>query len=165
MEPPSADTASPTYMPALNRAGWYKSFFLDMLHEPEGLEKMLQAFCSDTYKPGILNQPDVQKRDKTAIPSLGSRAAAIQQAAIPQVYREMRAVVQAAKGAQAAAAPAQTGVAPAPAQGSDGMTAEEMAVRMHGLKMQQQFNNMMVHTMLPGGIASSAPATGYGSLV
>ena len=26
-----------TYMPALNRAGWYKFFFLEMMHAPEDI--------------------------------------------------------------------------------------------------------------------------------
>jgi hypothetical protein len=84
----------PTYMPAINRAGFYKYFFLVMMQEPEGLEKMLAAFCADTYKPGILNQPDVHKRDRTPLPALEAQASAIQNAAISSVCQEMAALVQ-----------------------------------------------------------------------
>ena len=83
-----------TYMPALNRAGWYKYFFLGMLHQPEELEKTLSAFCADTYKPGVFNQPDIQKRDKTESRALVSRATAISTGAVSRVCEEVVAQMQ-----------------------------------------------------------------------
>ena len=83
-----------TYIPALNRAGWYKYFFLEMLHEPDRLEKMLTAICPDTYKPGVFNQPDVDKRDGTVTASLAGQAAAIRNACVASVSNEMTARMQ-----------------------------------------------------------------------
>lgn len=92
--PALANTINPTYIPALNRAGFYKYFFLTMMHEPESLEKMLVALCADTYKPGIMNQPDTQRRDKTPIRGLAAQATAIQTAALSHVCEEMAAILQ-----------------------------------------------------------------------
>lgn len=89
-----ASASYPTYMPALNRAGWYKYSFLNWLHQPEEMEKMLSQFCADTYKPGILNQPDVQKRDKNESPALVSRATAIGTTAIGRVCQEVVSQMQ-----------------------------------------------------------------------
>ena len=90
--PETSDLATatyPSYMPAINRGGWYKYFFLNMLHQPEDLEKMLQAFCAESYKPNILNQPDIQKRDRNESPSLVSRATAITTGAVSRVCQEV----------------------------------------------------------------------------
>jgi hypothetical protein len=83
-----------TYVPALNRAGWYKFFFLEMLHGPDNINKLLPALCSETYKPGVLHHPDLTKRDKGEAPALQSRAAEIQAAAINQVCNETKAAMQ-----------------------------------------------------------------------
>jgi hypothetical protein len=83
-----------TYMPALNRAGWYKYAFLNWLHQPGELEKMLSAFCADTYNPGILNQPDIQKRDRNESPALVSRAAAMGTTVVSRVCQEVAAQMQ-----------------------------------------------------------------------
>src|SRR5690242_9031235 len=77
-----AEAPYPTYVPALTRAGWYKSLFIELLCEPEGLQAMLSVFCAETYKPGVLNQPDIQKQDKTETPGLGARANAMRTAAV-----------------------------------------------------------------------------------
>ncbi|KAJ4356759.1 uncharacterized protein N0V89_004795 [Didymosphaeria variabile] len=88
-------TASyPVYMPALNRAGWYKYAFLNWLHQPEDLGKMLSAFCADTYNPGILNQPDIQKRDRNESPALVARATATSNTAVSRVCQEVVAQMQ-----------------------------------------------------------------------
>ncbi|KAF2678549.1 hypothetical protein K458DRAFT_394826 [Lentithecium fluviatile CBS 122367] len=177
-----SNTITPTYMPALNRAGFYKYLFLTMMHEPDKLEQMLNAYCGDTYKPGVLNQPDVQKRDKTPLPGLAAQATAIETAALSCVCQEMAALVQPAQTqSDVQATQAQTGAGVAQAQPSEGaaqgqsggsMTPEEMMLKMHSLKMQQQFNNMMNHTMVGGGISFSTAAgntyvggPNYGSLV
>ncbi|KAF2251893.1 hypothetical protein BU26DRAFT_502470 [Trematosphaeria pertusa] len=157
-EPASANSTYPTYMPALNRAGWYKYFFLEMCHQPESLDKVLQTFCADTYKPGVLNQPDIQKRDQTPLPALASRAAAIGTGAVSRVCEEIAAAMQ---RAQPGAAQGQPG---------GGTTQQEAALKLHGLQMQQQFNNMANQTMLQGGISFSTAAgntykPNYGSFV
>jgi hypothetical protein len=89
-----ASASYATYMPALNRAGWYKYAFLNWLHQPEDLEKMLSAFCADTYTPGILNQPDMQKRDRNESPALVSRATAIGTTVMSRVCQEVVAQMQ-----------------------------------------------------------------------
>lgn len=86
-----------TYVPALNRAGWYKYFFITVLHQPEELEKMLSTLCTDTYKPNVLNQPDLLKRDKNESATLVARATAISTGAVSRVCEE---VVTQMKGAR-----------------------------------------------------------------
>lgn len=83
-----------TYMPALNRAGWYKFFFLEMLHGPNNINKLIPVLCPEAYKPGVLHHPDLAKRDKAEAPGLQSRAADIQAAAINQVCEETKAAMQ-----------------------------------------------------------------------
>jgi hypothetical protein len=64
-----------TYIPALNRAGWYKFFFLEMNAGSDDLGKLLSALCADTYKPGVLNHPDLNRRDEgSRDPSCGDSA-------------------------------------------------------------------------------------------
>ncbi|KAH6641999.1 hypothetical protein C7974DRAFT_384656 [Boeremia exigua] len=82
-----------TYMPALNRAGWYKLFFLEMMHGPDNINKLLSALCSETYKPRVLHHPDLTKRDKAEAPALQARATEIQNAAINQVCNEIKAAM------------------------------------------------------------------------
>jgi hypothetical protein len=90
MEQPSGYA---TYMPALNRAGWYKFFFLEAMHGPDDMCKLLAVLCADSYKPGVLNHPDVNRRDRSSIPALETRAAAIQSHAIERVCREAKAAM------------------------------------------------------------------------
>ncbi|KAJ4290475.1 hypothetical protein N0V90_010692 [Kalmusia sp. IMI 367209] len=162
-----ASASYATYMPALNRAGWYKYFFLGMLHQPEELEKTLSAFCADTYKPGVFNQPDIQKRDKNESPALVSRATAISTEAVSRVCEEVVAQMQGNLHRDASQQSGTTHVAP---QGAAQAQDAEAALKLHGLQMQQQSSNMMNHTMTQGGINfSSAAGNGYkpnyGSLV
>ena len=101
-EPPSHTSVYATYMPALNRAGWYKFFFLEIMHEPSDINKLLSTLCADTYKPGILHHPDLSKRDRTEAPTLQARAAAIQTEAIKRVCDETKAARRAESGGHAA---------------------------------------------------------------
>lgn len=96
--PAAGQVDSLMYMPALNRAGYYKYLFLALLHEPENLEKMLGLFCSETYKPGVLHQPDVDKRDKSPMPKLAAHAASVSTAAMERVCHEAAALMQGAHG-------------------------------------------------------------------
>jgi hypothetical protein len=74
LEFPPAGTPYPRYVPALTRAGWYKYLFLEAASDPEALSRMLSLFCNETYRPGVLQHPDVQKQDRTEIPALATRA-------------------------------------------------------------------------------------------
>jgi hypothetical protein len=87
VEPPSSYA---TYMPALNRAGWYKFFFLETMHGAEDMCKLLPALCAESYKPGVLNHPDLNRRDRSDIPALQARAGAIQSNAIKRVCEEAK---------------------------------------------------------------------------
>jgi hypothetical protein len=87
-DPPTPMSTYATYMPALNRAGWYKFFFLEIMTEDIG--DLISVLCGDTYKPGVLNHPDMSKRDKTALPALQARAAEIQTYAIGRVCAETK---------------------------------------------------------------------------
>ncbi|KAF2004280.1 hypothetical protein P154DRAFT_55769 [Amniculicola lignicola CBS 123094] len=86
----------PMYVPALNRAGWYKYFFLEMIHETENLDKLLPAFCADTYNPTVLNQPNLQKQDRSENPGLAGRVNAIR-AVMGRVCQETAAGMQASQ--------------------------------------------------------------------
>ena len=169
-----ATIAYPTYMPALNRAGWYKYFFLNLLHQPEELDKMLNAFCADTYKPGILNQPDVQKRDKNESAGLVSRATAISTGAVSRVCQEvvkhMQGTSTLPQDASLASGVPHGGPRGEGQSNDGGLTEADVALKMHSLQIQQQFNNMMNHTMTQGGInfssgAGNAYKPNYGSFV
>jgi hypothetical protein len=100
-EPPSYTSVYATYMPALNRAGWYKFFFLEIMHEPSDINKLLPTLCADTYKPGILHHPDLAKRDRAEAPALQAKAAAIQTEAIKRVCDETKAAMLAESGGHA----------------------------------------------------------------
>ena len=145
LEPMPADSRYPEYMPALNRAGWYKYLFIEWICEPEALEKLMPVFCANTYKPDVLNQPDLQKRDRTVLPELTARANAIRTGAIPRVCQETAAAMQ----------PAQSG---GMAQSGGGLTEQEAALKLQSLKMQQQLNNMANQNMIAGGQSFSMAA-------
>ncbi|KAF2126593.1 hypothetical protein P153DRAFT_433715 [Dothidotthia symphoricarpi CBS 119687] len=97
----SPSTTYPSYMPALNRAGWYKFFFLEIMHEPDSIDKLLQTHCSDSYRPGVLNHPDLGKREKTESPALHARAGEIQTTAIMRVCSETKNAMMADPDAHA----------------------------------------------------------------
>ena len=84
-----------TYMPALNRAGWYKFFFLEAMHAPDDIGAFVSALCADTYKPGVLQHPDLNKRDRTEMAGLQARAAAIKTFAMQRVCEETRTAMAA----------------------------------------------------------------------
>lgn len=79
-----------TYMPALNRVGWYKFFFLETMHAPNDVHELMVKFCSDTYKPGVLQHPDFNKRDRSENTRLQARAGEIQTYAIARVCDETK---------------------------------------------------------------------------
>lgn len=87
---PAHTASQTTYMPALNRAGWYKFFFLETVHAPNDLGELMAKFCADTYKPGVLQHPDFNRRDRGENTRLQARAGEIQTHAIAQVCDETR---------------------------------------------------------------------------
>ncbi|KAF2011575.1 hypothetical protein BU24DRAFT_466268 [Aaosphaeria arxii CBS 175.79] len=107
MAVPSAlnGTPYPTYMPALNRAGWYKYLFQESLLEPQHLDKLLTSFCAESYKPGVLNQPDLQRLDRNQSPALVARASALRQA-VNQVCQEIAAEMHVKQAGSASPPPA-----------------------------------------------------------
>jgi hypothetical protein len=123
------------YVPALNRAGWYKFFFLEAMHGPDDIYKLLPALCADTYKPGVLNHPDLNRRDRTEMPALQARAAQIQSYAIKRVLDEAKAAM--ARDAHHPASAPQTHGAPA-SSGVQRSSEEETALLM--AQIQQQAN-------------------------
>lgn len=157
----------PTYMPALNRAGWYKFFFLEMLQSPEEITDLLTALCTDTYKPAMLNQPDLSKRDTTELTALKAKATEIQTFAIGRVRDELISAMIVdpdvpREHTQPAAPPANT------AELNGDMTPEQMAVRMHKIQLERQFNDNAVRMVLGSGVTfgpAGGYSGGYGSLV
>lgn len=79
-----------TYMPALNRAGWYKFFFLETIHAPNDVSELISKYCSDSYKPGVLQHPDFNRRDRSENTSLQARAGEVQTYAIARVCDETK---------------------------------------------------------------------------
>ena len=96
---PTATSTYASYMPALNRAGWYKFYFLEVMHSPEESGHLIPTLCGDTYRPGILNHPDLKKRDPTELVELRAQAAAVQNASIARVCEETKALMETAGSA------------------------------------------------------------------
>ena len=144
-----ANSGYPTYMPALNRAGWYKYLFIEFLGEPESLEKVLTLFCSETYKPSSPLHPDLARRDKTQDSVLGPRANELRTAAVARVCQEIAAVMKPAQGGGGGA------VSP---DAAGGMSAQEAALKMQSLQIQQQMNQMMNQATVQGGQSFSMAA-------
>lgn len=168
-QPPTPASTYATYIPALNRAGWYKFFFLEIMHGPEDIGKLLPALCADTYKPGVLNHPDLNKRDRSDIPGLQARAAEIQTTAIKRVCDEAKTAMMLDPNVSLSSTTSTA--TPGSATGSGSLqpgSAEDVAVRMHQIQMERQFNDMAVKTVLGGGVTfgpMGGGGGGYGSLV
>jgi hypothetical protein len=145
-----------TYMPALNRAGWYKYFFLEMLHGPDEIGKLLSALCADTYKPGVLNQPDLNRRDRSSIPALQQRAAQIQSMAIKYVCDEAKHAMQHERNGAAAAAMRPQNVDPSAVQPGP---SSDMAVMMHEIQMAS--NDIAVRSVASGDTMYENRPGGY----
>jgi hypothetical protein len=147
-----------TYMPALNRAGWYKFFFLEMIAGSDDVGKLLSTLCADTYKPGVLNHPDLNKRDRSDIPTLQARAAEVQSVAIRRVCEEAKAMM----------GKSQSPGDIRPLQSSNAVqsdSVDEMALMMHEIQMAS--NDMAVRSVMDGEVVYDARANtgGYGRLV
>ncbi|EUC40165.1 hypothetical protein COCMIDRAFT_109497 [Bipolaris oryzae ATCC 44560] len=158
-EPLSATSSYATYIPALNRAGWYKFFFLEIMQNPDEISTLMPALCADTYKPGVLNHPDLSKRDKSEIQALRLRADEVQTLAIKRVGDEARTAmmldpnIPVSSVVQARESPAASGTL-------EPGSPEDIAVRMHRIQAERQFNDMAVRTVLGAGI-TFGPAGGY----
>lgn len=138
--PPSANSTYATYMPALNRAGWYKFFFLEAVHGPDVVCRLLPALCADTYKPGVLNHPDLNRRDRSDIPALQARAAEISTVAIKRVCDDAKVAMKAASQPPASIQQAPSSQAPYPYG-----DAEDETMRMYNI--QRQANNAAVNAV------------------
>jgi hypothetical protein len=143
-----------TYMPALNRAGWYKFFFLEMIAGSDDLGKLLTTLCADTYKPGVLNHPDLNRRDTAEIPGLKARAAEVQGVAIRRVCEEAKASLDirptGSHGAQQAQAD----------------SADQIALMMHEIQMAS--NDIAVRSVADGEFVhkpAEGQTGGYSRLV
>jgi hypothetical protein len=153
-----------SYMPALNRAGWYKYFFLEMISGPDEIGKLLPALCADTYKPGVLNQPDLNRRDRCHVPALQGRAAHIQSAAIKCVCDEAKMAMQRAQNGAAWAPmqPQSTGASTAPNPAQPG-SSTDMALMMHEIQMAS--NDSAVRSVMDGDVKYESRPGGYSRLV
>lgn len=163
-EAPTPMTMYPTYMPALNRAGWYKFLFLQLLESPHEIGDLMPALCSETYKPGVLNHPDLNKRDKSEMPALQAKAAGIHKYSIGRVCEETKTAMAVDPDVPLS----HTHPAAGSTQPSGNMSPADMAVQMHKIQMERQFNDMAVKTVLGGGITFGPVggySGGYGSLV
>ncbi|KAF2652194.1 hypothetical protein K491DRAFT_719119 [Lophiostoma macrostomum CBS 122681] len=145
--PPPANAGYPSYMPALNRAGWYKYFFAEQLAEGDYLEKLLcSPVCRDVYKPSLLNQPDVAKWDRTEIPSLANRAQALR-AALSRVCDEVAAEMGQSQNATSGA-----GAGAGAGSGPNGDMSQHGAQQpLQSMQTQQQVHGTANHNMVVGG--------------
>ncbi|XP_014562220.1 hypothetical protein COCVIDRAFT_33103 [Bipolaris victoriae FI3] len=159
LEPPSATSSYATYMPALNRAGWYKFFFLEIMQNPDEISTLMPALCADTYKPGVLNHPDLSKRDKSEVQALRSRADEVQTLAIKRVGDEARTAMMLDPNIPVSSV-VQVRESPATSGTLEPGSPEDIAVRMHRIQTERQFNDMAVRTVLGAGI-TFGPAGGY----
>jgi hypothetical protein len=91
----SSRASQAKYMPALNRAGWYKFFFVDAMRAPEELGNVMAAVCADRCQAGTVDGPDLNKLDRRAIPALRARAGEMRAYAISQACEETRAAMDA----------------------------------------------------------------------
>ena len=147
-----------SYMPALNRAGWYKYFFLEMVHGPDEIGKLVSAICADTYKPSVLNQPDLNRRDGSQVPALQARAAQIQSAAIKCVCDEAKIAMQRERnGAAWAARSPQAAISAQPGPSTD------MSRMTHEIQMVS--NDMAVSSVADGDVRYENRPAGYSRLV
>ncbi|EMD70246.1 hypothetical protein COCSADRAFT_167162 [Bipolaris sorokiniana ND90Pr] len=158
-EAPSATSSYATYMPALNRAGWYKFFFLEIMQNPDEISTLMPALCADTYKPGVLNHPDLNKRNKSEVQALRSRAEEVQTLAIKRVGDEARTAMMLDPNIPVSSV-VQAGGSPAASGTLEPGSPEDIAVRMHRIQAERQFNDMAVRTVLGAGI-TFGPAGGY----
>jgi hypothetical protein len=129
------------YVPALSRAGWYKWLFFESLCEPSSLQEMVSGFCAESYKPGVLNQPDFAKQDKSEMADLAARATAIRSAAVVHVSKLLTAEMQNAQSQ--AARPALD---------------QDVVLKLQSLQMQQQLHAQMNQNVVNGGIGFSQAA-------
>ena len=147
-ELPAPNTPYTTYIPALNRSGWYKYLFLELVGEPEGLEKLIPRFCADTYNPSGAGHPDLTRRERNEPAPLSARANHIRTNAIARVCQEAASSVNAINASSGSVQIEQ----------GDGMSEAEVAAKMQSLQIQNQMSNMTNQTMITGGRSSSTAA-------
>lgn len=153
-ELPPADSSYPTYIPALNRAGWYKFLFLELLGEPELLEKMMRLFCSETYKPNSPHHPDLARLEKNPDSPLSTRAKQIGNAAVARVCEKVGAAMEQSQGGRAQSSQNDQ----LPQQQALAQMQQDAAFKMQALQMQQQMSNMVNQSTVQGGQSISMAA-------
>jgi len=128
-ELPAPNTPYTTYIPALNRSGWYKYLFLELVGEPEGLEKLMPRFCADTYNPFGAGHPDISRRERNEPAPLSARANRIRTGAIVHVCQE---AVSSIDAANASCASVQIEI--------QNQIEAEVAAKMRSLQIQDQMS-------------------------
>ena len=150
-ELPTPNTPYTTYIPALNRSGWYKYLFLELVGEPEGLEKLMPRFCADTYNPSGAGHPDLARRERNEPAPLSACANQIRTGAITRVYQEAACSMNAANASSGSAHIGQGG----------GMSEAEVVAKMQSLQIQIQMSNMANQATITGG---QSPSTAAGNV-
>jgi hypothetical protein len=145
------NTPYTTYISALNRSGWYKYLFLELVGEPEGLEKLMPRFCADTYNPSGAGHPDLTRRERNEPAPLSARANRIRTGAIARVCQEAACSINAANAANASNGSVQI------RQGG-GMSEAEVAAKMQSLQIQNQMSNMANQATIMAGQSFSTAA-------
>jgi hypothetical protein len=149
-ELPAPDISYPSYIPALNRAGWYKFLFLELVGEPELLEKMMPLFCSDTYKPNSPHHPDLARLEKNSDSHLSVRAKHIGSGAVGRVCEKVAAAMQQSHGGGQNEELLQ--------QQALAQIQQDAALKMQALQVQQQMSNMVNQSIVQGGQSFSMAA-------
>lgn len=91
----SSAASQTSYVPALNRAGWYKFLFVEAMRAADSLGEAVAAVCADSYQAGVAGHPDLNKLDRTVDPALRARAGELRGYAIAQACEETRAAMAA----------------------------------------------------------------------
>lgn len=147
-ELPAPNTPYTTYIPALNRPGWYKYLFLELVSEPEGLEKLIPRFCADSYNPSGAGHPDLSRRERNEPAPLSARANRIRTGAIARVCQEAASSINAANASSSSVQIRQGG----------GMSEAEVAAKMQSLQIQNQMSNMANQATIMAGQSFSTAA-------
>ena len=157
-ELPAPNTPYTTYIPALNRSGWYKYLFLELVGEPEGLEKLMPRFCADTYNPSGAGHPDLTRRERNEPAPLSARANHIRTNAIARVSQEAASSVNAINVSSGSVNAINASSGSVQIEQGDGMSEAEVAAKMQSLQIQNQMSNMTNQAMIMGEQSSSTAA-------
>ncbi|OCL03903.1 hypothetical protein AOQ84DRAFT_391883 [Glonium stellatum] len=147
-ELPAPNAPYASYVPALNRSGWYKYLFLELVGDPEGLEKLMPRFCADTYNPSGAGHPDLSRRERNEPAPLSARANQIRTGAIARACQEAADSINVAN----------TNSGNVQIGHDGGISEAEIAAKMQSLHIQNQMSNMANQAMIAGGQSFSTAA-------